>query len=75
MEYLQYTEFRNHAKEYFEKIEAGASFVIIRKGKPVAHIVPFEENDRGWKRSVSRVKLKRAGKTTTDFISEERDSR
>ena len=75
MEYLQFTDFRNHSKEYFEKIEDGESYIIIRKGKPVAKIIPFNQRQRGWKRNVTRVKLKKSDKTTIDFISEERNDR
>ncbi len=75
MEYLQFTDFRNHSKKYFERIQEGASFIIVKKGSPVARIIPFNENIQGWKRSVSRVKLKNTRKTTIDFISEERNDR
>lgn len=75
MEYLQYTDFRNHSKKYFEKIQEGESYIIIRKGKPMARIVPFEKKEQGWKRTVSRIKLKNSEKTTTDFIIEERNDR
>ena len=75
MEYLQFTDFRNHSKEYFEKIEDGESFIIIRKGKPVAKILPFSQGLTGWKRNVTRIKIKKPDKTTIDFISEERNDR
>jgi prevent-host-death family protein len=58
MEYLQFTELRNSAKEYFDKVEKGKSFVIIRKGRPIAKVVPFHEPVQGWKREIKRVKLK-----------------
>ena len=58
MDYLQFTELRNSAKEYFDKVEKGKSFVIIRKGRPIAKVVPFAEPIPGWKREVKRVKLK-----------------
>jgi len=58
MDYLQFTELRNSAKEYFDKVEKGKSFVIIRKGRPIAKVVPFAEPTPGWKREVKRVKLK-----------------
>jgi len=75
MEYLQFTNFRNNSKKYFEKIQNGDSFIIIRKGVPVARILPFKENQQGWKRNVPRVKLKNEEKTTTDFLNEERNER
>ena len=58
MNYIKFTDFRNHSKEYFDKIEHGDSFVIIRKGQPIAHITPFSDKPAGWKRKVNKVKLK-----------------
>ena len=75
MEYLQYTDFRNHSRTYFEKIEDGASFIIIRKGKPVAKILPFNQKTAGWKRNITRIKLNQSEKTTTEFIREERNEK
>lgn len=72
MEYVQFTEFRNNSKKYFERIEEGYSYIIIKKGRPVARIIPFEQRHPGWKRTVSRIKLKQNVKTTTDYITEER---
>lgn len=73
MEYLQFTDFRNNAKVYFDKIEGGQSFVIIKKGKPVAQITPFINTEKGWKREVKRIQLKNKQKITTDYIIEERN--
>ncbi len=75
MEYLQFTDFRNRSKEYFQKIEEGKSYIIVKKGKPVAKIVPFERQKQGWKREVRRVRLRSPNKTTTDYIAEERSER
>ena len=38
MDYLQFTELRNSAREYFDKVEKGKSYVIVRKGKPIAKV-------------------------------------
>ena len=75
MEYLKFTDFRNHSRECFEKIEDGESYIIIRKGKPVAKILPFNQKQAGWKRKITRIKLNKTDKTTIDFISEERNDR
>lgn len=58
MDYLQFTVLRNSAKEYFDEVEKGKSFVIIRKGKPIAKVIPFKETIQGWKRPITKVKLK-----------------
>ncbi len=72
MEYVQFTEFRNQAKKYFDEIERGARFAIIRKGKPVAEILPFNNKATGWKRPVKKATLK-GDLTTTDILRRERD--
>ncbi len=73
MEFLQFTEFRNKSKEFMDAVENGRSYVIIRHGKPVAHVTPFKEvGVQGWKRPRTLVKLK-GTKTTTDYLREERE--
>ncbi len=73
MEYIQFTEFRNQAKKFFDEIEKGAQFIVTRKGKPVAEIYPFQKKSAGWKRPVRKVRL-RGRSTTTDIIRQERDA-
>ncbi len=74
MNFLQFTDFRNNSKEYFDKVEHGSSFIIVRKGKPVAKLIPFNETEPGWKRENQKVVLK-SGKTTLDYILEERNDK
>ncbi len=75
MNYLQFTEFRNKSKEYFDKVEKGSSFIIIRKGKPIATLNPFkEEVNEGWKREIKKVKLKKC-KDSSEYIISERNER
>lgn len=74
MNYVKFTDFRNQSKEYFDKVEHGSSFIIIRKGKPIAKIVPFNESYSGWKRETIKVKLKNSG-NTLDYIMRERDEK
>jgi prevent-host-death family protein len=64
MDYLQFTELRNSAREYFDKVEKGKSYVIVRKGKPIAKVIPFKEPIRGWKRDIQKVTLKNGGNST-----------
>lgn len=71
MKYIKYTDFRNHSKEYFEKIQSGESYIIIRKGQPAAKIIPFEDKGSGWKRDIKKIRIK-SNKTTLDYILSER---
>lgn len=74
MNYLKFTDFRNHSKDYFDKVEHGSSFIIIRKGKPIAKITPFDESISGWKRENKKIKLKK-DKTTLEYIIQERNEK
>ncbi|MFN6089530.1 MAG: type II toxin-antitoxin system Phd/YefM family antitoxin [Cyclobacteriaceae bacterium] len=64
MDYLQFTLLRNSAREYFDKVEKGKSYVIVRKGKPIAKVIPFKNPVQGWKREVKTVTLRRGGDST-----------
>ncbi|MFH0974890.1 MAG: type II toxin-antitoxin system Phd/YefM family antitoxin [Spirochaetota bacterium] len=74
MNYLQFTDFRNKSKEYFDKVEHGSSYIIIRKGKPIAKIMPFNETITGWKRENKKIKLK-SNKTSLEYILQERNEK
>jgi prevent-host-death family protein len=75
MQFLQFTEFRNKSREFLDAVENGNSYVIVRRGKPIAQVTPFKETvTQGWKRPRILVKLK-GTKTTTDYLMEERDER
>jgi len=74
MNYLKFTDFRNHSKEYFDKVEQGNSFVIIRKGKIIAKIMPFNESGAGWKRENTKIKLKN-NKNSLEYILQERNEK
>lgn len=36
-----FTDLRNHAKDYFDAVEAGDTVRVFRNGKPIAEIVPI----------------------------------
>ncbi|MCH9827968.1 MAG: type II toxin-antitoxin system Phd/YefM family antitoxin [Gammaproteobacteria bacterium] len=38
-----FTELRNHAKRYFDLVEAGETVRVLRHGRPVAEIQPIVE--------------------------------
>ncbi len=72
MEYIQYTKFRNNAKKYFYDVEHGKSYIIIKKGQPVAQVIPISHKENLWRKRVKKVELLKTEKNTTDFIREER---
>jgi prevent-host-death family protein len=34
------TEFRSHAKSYFDRVEKGETVRVYRNGRPIADVVP-----------------------------------
>ncbi len=50
MKQATFTEVRNHAKQYFDFVEAGESVRVLRHGKPIADIVPVVADLPSWKR-------------------------
>jgi len=53
-----FTELRNHAKDYFDAVEAGDTVRIFRNGKPIAEIVPVRSGIPSWKRQVTPLTVK-----------------
>ena len=47
-----FTEFRKHAKAYFDSVEKGETICVIRHGKVIAEIMPPNEhrNEKSWKK-------------------------
>lgn len=54
MKQATFSELRNHAKEYFDIVEAGESVRIVRNGKPIADIVPLPQDLPSWKRRLAQ---------------------
>lgn len=67
-----FTELRNHAKEYFDIVEAGETLRIVRNGKPIADIIPLPQDLPSWKRRVAQP-LIIDGVSLSRIILEERE--
>ena len=67
-----FTEFRKHAKTYFDSVEKGETVRVIRHGKVIAEIVPPHEGlDKGaWKKRGLRLLV--PGVSITKVILDER---
>jgi len=72
MNYIKFTDLRNNAKQFFDSVESGTSYIVIRKGSPMAKISPFTDDLKPWKRSIKKIKLKK-GLDTAKYISKERE--
>lgn len=73
MKHATSTEFRNHAKRYFDMVESGESVRVYRNGKPIADIVPVAADLPSWKRRAVQP-LVLEGVSITRVILEERAS-
>ena len=53
-----FTELRNHAKDYFDAVEGGATIRVFRNGKPIAEIVPIRSGVPSWKRHTTPLTIR-----------------
>ncbi len=67
------TEFRHHAKQYFDLVEAGETVRVLRNGKPIADIVPLAADLPSWRRRKVKPMII-DGVSVSQMILEERDS-
>ena len=67
-----FTDFRKHAKTYFDSVEKGATIQVLRHGRVIAEIAPPHESasDKPWKKP--GLKLLVPGASLTKAILEER---
>lgn len=67
-----FTEFRKHAKIYFDSVEKGETVRVLRHGKVIAEIVPPREglDKKAWKKP--GLKLIVPGVSLTEAILRER---
>lgn len=55
-------------------VEKGEVFIITKKGKPIAEILPLTDKSRNWKRNIEKITLPE-GISTQTYIEEERNLR
>ena len=73
MKQVNFTDVRNHAKQYFDIVESGESIRVLRNGKPIADIVPVMANLPSWKRRQAQP-LILDGLSVSRMIIEERET-
>lgn len=72
MKQATFSELRSHAKLYFDIVESGEPVRIVRNGKPIADIVPLQQDLPSWKRRVAQP-LVINGVSLSRIILEERE--
>ena len=75
MKTISFTDFRKKASTFITEVEHGETLVLLRRGKPIAEIIPFTDNIPqipSWKRKRTRLQIK--GSDLSSAILEERES-
>lgn len=73
MKTVSFTDFRKKASGFIAEVEHGETIILLRRGKPVAEIIPFSDRLQGmpsWKKPGLRLKLK--GSDLSSAIIEDR---
>lgn len=75
MKTIAFTDFRRRASDFITEVEHGETLVLLRRGKPVAEVVPFSDRPRGtpaWKQPGIRLRIR--GSDLSSAILEERET-
>ncbi|MCG2738778.1 MAG: type II toxin-antitoxin system Phd/YefM family antitoxin [Syntrophaceae bacterium] len=75
MKTIAFTDFRKKASDLITEVEHGETLILLRRGKPVAEIVPFSDKARkspAWKLSGTRLRIQ--GSDLSSAILEERET-
>ncbi len=75
MKTITFTDFRKKASGFITEVEHGETLVLVRRGKPVAEIIPF--SDRPQKRPAWKqrgIHLRTKGSDLSSAILEERET-
>ena len=75
MKTIQVTDFRKNTARFINQVEHGETLVLIRRGKPVAEIIPFSDRPKkipAWKQPSIRLQLQ--GSDLSTAILEDRES-
>jgi len=75
MKTVTFTDFRKKASVLLTEVEHGESIVLLRRGKPIAEIIPFSDRMQqtpSWKRPGIHLQIQ--GSDLSSAILEERES-
>ncbi len=74
MKTITFTDFRKRASGFITEVEHGETLILLRRGKPVAEIIPFSDrahNHPAWKKPA--IRLRTRGSDLSSAILEERE--
>lgn len=61
-------ELRENLNDYIAQISRGASFMVVRRSKPVFNIAPVD-GDAGWEEAADFTKIKKGGIKIEELLS------
>ena len=69
-------EFLHNYSSYLKEVKSGERVVIMERNKPIADLIPHNENiaKPGWKRPIKRIKIKGEAISET-VVKNRRESR
>ncbi|MFA5179945.1 MAG: type II toxin-antitoxin system Phd/YefM family antitoxin [Syntrophales bacterium] len=74
MKSVAFTDFRKKASDLITEVEHGETIILLRRGKPVAEVVPFSDKAQrspAWKQPGVRLRIQ--GSDLSSAILEERE--
>ena len=74
MKTVTFTDFRKKASDFITEVEHGETLILLRRGKPVAEVVPFSDEPSlkpSWKKPGIKLQIK--GSDLSSAILEERE--
>ncbi len=75
MKTITFTDFRKKASGFITEVEHGETLILLRRGRPVAEIIPFldrVQNLPAWKQPA--IRLRTRGSDLSSAILEERET-
>lgn len=75
MKTISFTDFRKRASGFIAEVEHGETLILLRRGKPVAEVIPFSDSLQrtpSWKKPGIRLRLQ--GSELSSAILEDREA-
>ena len=75
MKTIPVTDFRKNTSSFIDEVEHGETLILIRRGKPVAEIIPFSGRAQkipAWKQPSARLQIE--GSDLSSAILEDREA-
>ena len=75
MKTVNFTDFRKKASSFITEVEHGETIILVRRGKPIAEVVPFTDRHKrtpSWKEPGIHLQIN--GADLSSAIVEEREA-